>query len=78
MPIARGIEDFFRGFRLVAGVLIAIGIVVLAGLVLVAGVLVAFTYDAPGVLVRTVLIAAGIVGIPTLLFLLGRRLRSSG
>jgi len=71
------IEDFFRGVRLIVGSLLAVGIVLLAGLFLVTGVLMAYTYDAPGYIWLTLKIVVVVVGIPTALLVVGRRLRNS-
>lgn len=77
MRATEAIEDFFRGVRLIAGSLLAVGIVLLAGLFLVTGVLMAYTYDAPGYIWLTLKIVVVVVGIPTALLVVGRRLRNS-
>lgn len=77
MRATEAIEDFFRGVRLIVGSLLAVGIVLLAGLFLVTGVLMAYTYDAPGYIWLTLKIVVVVVGIPTALLVVGRRLRNS-
>jgi hypothetical protein len=77
MRATEAIEDFFRGVRLIAGSLLAVGIALLAGLFLVTGVLMAYTYDAPGYIWLTLKIVVVVVGVPTILLVIGRRFRDS-
>jgi hypothetical protein len=77
MRATEAIEDFFRGVRLIVGSLLAVGIILLAGLFLVTGVLMAYTYDAPGYIWLTLRIVVVVVGVPTILLIIGRRFRDS-